>query len=74
MKLYVDTSGKTVTVSRETEPKTDQNGQQKVEKGTGRLQLPRQLLATRTGLMHQWHEPHIRPSKNYPTAENRSGP
>ena len=44
MKLYVDTSGKTVTVSRETEPKNDQNGQQKVEKGTGRLMWSTQVF------------------------------
>ena len=36
MKLYVDTTGKQVTVSRDTEPKTDQNGAQRSEKGTGR--------------------------------------
>jgi hypothetical protein len=36
MKLYVDTTNKQVTVSKAPEPKTDQNGRQKVEKGTGR--------------------------------------
>ena len=36
MKLYVDTSGKQVTVSRDPEPKNDQNGNQRSEKGTGR--------------------------------------
>ena len=36
MKLYVDTKGKQVTVSRDPEPKNDQNGQQRSEKGTGR--------------------------------------
>jgi hypothetical protein len=36
MKLYVDTSDKQVTVSKAPEEKTDQNGQQKSERGTGR--------------------------------------
>ena len=36
MKLYVDTTGKQVTVSRDPEPKNDQNGVQRSEKGTGR--------------------------------------
>jgi hypothetical protein len=36
MKLYVDTSTKQVTVSRETVEKTEQNGRQKTERGTGR--------------------------------------
>ena len=36
MKLYVDTSAKQVTVSRETQEKTEQNGRQRVERGTGR--------------------------------------
>ncbi len=36
MKLYVDTTGKQVTVSRDPEPKNDQNGNQRSEKGTGR--------------------------------------
>jgi hypothetical protein len=36
VKLYVDTSSKQVTVSREPVEKTDQNGRQKVERGTGR--------------------------------------
>ncbi len=36
MKLYVDTSAKQVTVSRDPEEKNDQNGRQKVERGTGR--------------------------------------
>lgn len=36
MKLYVDTSTKQVTVSREPSEKTEQNGRQKVERGTGR--------------------------------------
>ena len=36
VKLYVDTTGKQVTVSKATEPKNDQNGSQRSEKGTGR--------------------------------------
>ena len=36
MKLYVDTSGKQVTVSMDPGPKNDQNGNQRSEKGTGR--------------------------------------
>ena len=36
MKLYVDTTRKQVTASRDPEPKNDQNGQQKSEKNTGR--------------------------------------
>ena len=36
MKLYVDTSTKQVTVSREPSEKTEQNGRQKTERGTGR--------------------------------------
>ncbi len=36
MKLYVDASTKQVTVSREPVEKTEQNGRQKVERGTGR--------------------------------------
>jgi hypothetical protein len=36
MKLYVDMSGKQFQVSKDVEPKKDQNGQQRTEKGTGR--------------------------------------
>ena len=36
MKLYVDTSAKQVTVTREPAEKMEQNGRQKVERGTGR--------------------------------------
>ena len=36
MKLYVDTSAKQVTVTREPTEKMEQNGRQKVERGTGR--------------------------------------
>lgn len=44
MKLYVDTTGKQVTVSRDTEPKTDQNGAQRSERGTGRLMWSTQVF------------------------------
>ena len=36
MKLYVDARGKQVTVSKVPEPKADQNGNQRSERGTGR--------------------------------------
>lgn len=36
VKLYVDMTGKQVQVSKDPEPKTDQHGQPRVEKGTGR--------------------------------------
>jgi hypothetical protein len=36
MKLYVDTSSKQVTVTRDPAEKTEQNGRQKTERGTGR--------------------------------------
>ncbi len=36
MKLYVDTLSKQVQVTKDPEPKNDQNGQQRSEKGTGR--------------------------------------
>jgi hypothetical protein len=36
VKLYVDTTGKQVTVSMDPGPKNDQNGTQRSEKGTGR--------------------------------------
>ena len=36
MKLYVDTSAKQVTVSKDPDEKNDQNGHQRVERGTGR--------------------------------------
>ena len=44
MKLYVDTTGKQVQVSKDTEPKTDQNGSQRSEKGTGRLMWTTQVF------------------------------
>ena len=36
MKLYVDTTGKQVTVTKDPTEKLEQNGRQKVERGTGR--------------------------------------
>ena len=36
MKLYVDTTSKQVTVTKEAVEKVEQNGRQKVERGTGR--------------------------------------
>lgn len=44
MKLYVDTKSKQVTVSRDPEPKNDQNGNQRSEKGTGRLMWSTQVF------------------------------
>lgn len=44
MKLYVDTTGKQVTVSKAPEPKQDQNGMQKSEKNTGRLMWSTQVF------------------------------
>lgn len=44
MKLYVDTTGKQVTVSKDTAPKNDQNGNQRSEKGTGRLMWSTQVF------------------------------
>lgn len=36
MKLYVDTRSKQVTVTKESVEKTEQNGRQRTERGTGR--------------------------------------
>lgn len=44
MKLYVDTKGKQVQATRESEPKNDQNGSQRSEKGTGRLMWSTQVF------------------------------
>ena len=44
MKLYVDTTGKQVTVSLDPVAKLDQNGAQKSEKGTGRLMWATQVF------------------------------
>jgi hypothetical protein len=40
----VDTQGKQVTVSKDVEPKKDQNGNQRSEKGTGRLMWSTQVF------------------------------
>jgi hypothetical protein len=42
--LYVSLSGKQVTVSREPEPKNDQNGNQRSDRGTGRLMWSTQVF------------------------------
>jgi hypothetical protein len=42
--LYVDTKGKQVTVSKDPEPKKDQNGTQRSDKGTGRLMWSTQVF------------------------------
>lgn len=44
MKLYVDTTGKQIQVSKDPEPKADQNGHQRSEKGTGRLMWSTQVF------------------------------
>ena len=44
VKLYVDTTGKQVTVSKQPETKNDQNGNQRSEKGTGRLMWSTQVF------------------------------
>ncbi len=44
MKLQLDTRGKQVTVSKDPEPKADQNGNQRSEKGTGRLMWSTQVF------------------------------
>jgi hypothetical protein len=44
VKLYVDMTGKQVTVSKQPEPKNDQNGNQRSEKGTGRLMWSTQVF------------------------------
>src|SRR5207249_3985717 len=44
VKLYVDTSNKQVTVSKETEEKQDQNGRQKTERETGRPMWSTQVI------------------------------
>jgi len=43
-KLYVDTKGMAFTASKPSEPKLDQNGQQKSERGTGRLMWTTQVI------------------------------
>ncbi|MEU4713157.1 hypothetical protein AB0F73_05785 [Micromonospora purpureochromogenes] len=44
MKLYVDTASKSVQVTRDPEPKNDQNGNQRSEKNTGRLMWSTQVF------------------------------
>lgn len=44
MKLYVDTTGKQLQASRDVEPKVDQNGNQRSERGTGRLMWSTQVF------------------------------
>ena len=44
MKLYVDTSAKQVTVTRDPVEKTEQNGRQKTERGTGRPMWSTQVI------------------------------
>jgi hypothetical protein len=44
MKLYVDTKGKQVTVSKDPEPKKDQSGNQRSDKVTGRLMWSTQVF------------------------------
>jgi hypothetical protein len=44
MKLYVDTSAKQVTVTRDPVEKTDQNGRQRTERGTGRPMWSTQVM------------------------------
>jgi len=44
MKLYVDTSTKQVTVTKESVEKADQNGRQRQERGTGRLMWSTQVF------------------------------
>ncbi|WP_348774179.1 hypothetical protein [Micromonospora sp. WMMD1155] len=44
MKLYVDIQSKQVQVTRDPEPKNDQNGNQRSEKNTGRLMWSTQVF------------------------------
>jgi hypothetical protein len=44
MKLYVDVTGKQVSVSRDPEPKKDQNGNQRSERDTGRAMWSTQVF------------------------------
>jgi hypothetical protein len=44
MKLYVDMTGKQVTVSKDPEPKKDQNGNQRSERDTGRPMWSTQVV------------------------------
>jgi hypothetical protein len=44
VKLYVDTQSKQVQVTKDPEPKNDQNGNQRSEKNTGRLMWSTQVF------------------------------
>jgi hypothetical protein len=44
MKLYVDTNGKQVTVTKDPTEKVEQNGRQKTERNTGRLMWSTQVF------------------------------
>lgn len=44
VKLYVDTASKQVQVTKDPEPKNDQNGNQRSEKNTGRLMWSTQVF------------------------------
>jgi hypothetical protein len=44
VKLYVSTTGKQLQATKESEPKNDQNGNQRSEKGTGRLMWTTQVF------------------------------
>ena len=48
MKLYIETSAKSVTVSKDPEEKTDQNGRQRTERGTGRPMWSTQVFVLTT--------------------------
>lgn len=45
MRLLIDTSPVSFQVTREAEPKTDQNGQQKVDRRTGEMLFTVQVMA-----------------------------
>lgn len=44
MKYHLDMTGKQLTVSKDPEPKNDQNGNQRSDKGTGRLMWSTQAI------------------------------
>jgi len=44
VKIYVDTTGKQLTASKDPEPKTDQSGKQRSERDTGRLMWVTQVF------------------------------
>lgn len=45
MKIYVDTSGITFTVAKQAQPKVDEKGNQRSERGTGRPMWSTQVVA-----------------------------